>query len=558
LIRLQLVGWFRSIRRSLRTVKGAGLALLGLLLFLGWLGPLLYQSSQGMDAAERVELDQRVLLYGPGMLLLYCLVQVLLTTEERTIYFTPAEVQFLFSGPFSRRQILLYKIAWSFLFGLPSTLILTLLLRRYAEWFPAALVGVVLMTLFMQLFRMALNLLTVSVGAQLYSRGRKLLLVAALVVGVVTVGQIVGWSPADWQSRDFLKAMQETTAWKTVTLPISWFFQAFLAKTATDLIAYTALGLAVDLALLGLVLGLDAHYLEAAAAASARTYAQLQRVRRGGLAGTTPSGGKARFRVPMPPWWGGVGPIFWRQMTTALRGLGRLAFALFFFGIFLAGPLLAAVGERGDGSQFGTVLGIAVLWLTVFLTPLLPFDFRGDVDRMAVLKTLPIRPWRLAVGQMLTPVLLATLMQWALLSILGLLEVWRRWNAADLSGQAFLDPDVVILLACFAFAFPFNFLLFGVENLLFLLFPTRVMATAPGDFQAMGRNLVYTLAKLMTLGMATFAAVLVGGVVFWLTGENLSLSVLAAWPVVVVFAAGLLPLIALAFRSFDVTRDAPV
>src|SRR5262249_30260159 len=151
-----------------------------------------------------------------------------------------------------------------------------------------------------------------------------------------------------------------------------------------------------------------------------------------------------------------------------------------------AGPLLAAVGEKGDGAQFGTVLGIAVLGMTVFLTPLLPFDFRGDVDRMAVLKTLPIRPWRLAIGQMLTPVVLATLVQWGLLSILGLLELWRRWNAADVSVQAFLDPDVVILLACFAFAFPFNFLLFGVENLLFLLFPTRVMATAPGDFQAMG------------------------------------------------------------------------
>jgi len=39
---------------------------------------------------------------------------------------------------------------------------------------------------------------------------------------------------------------------------------------------------------------------------------------------------------------------------------------------------------------------------------LLPFDFRGDIDLMEELKALPISPVRLALGQLLTPTLVAT------------------------------------------------------------------------------------------------------------------------------------------------------
>ena len=48
--------------------------------------------------------------------------------------------------------------------------------------------------------------------------------------------------------------------------------------------------------------------------------------------------------------------------------------------------------------------------MTTFLTTLAPFDFRGDVDQMALLKTLPAPAWRLALGQVLTPVLIFTLL----------------------------------------------------------------------------------------------------------------------------------------------------
>ena len=45
------------------------------------------------------------------------------------------------------------------------------------------------------------------------------------------------------------------------------------------------------------------------------------------------------------------------------------------------------------------------------------------------------------------------------------------------------DEAAVFLLVGAAFALPFNTLLFGIENLIFLLFPQRVVAVSPGDLQ---------------------------------------------------------------------------
>ena len=111
--------------------------------------------------------------------------------------------------------------------------------------------------------------------------------------------------------------------------PFRWFILAFTAERVwPDLAGWAALGLAVDAGLIGLVFALDASYLEAASAASARRFARIQRL--GGGGGGVRSIGDPEDRpVPVPaaepPRGGaGVGPNFWRQMTAALGDPGRL------------------------------------------------------------------------------------------------------------------------------------------------------------------------------------------------------------------------------------------
>jgi hypothetical protein len=538
LIRFQLRGWLRYLTRSMRTVKGALLALVGLAVLVPWIAAVIWAPRQGGGWAGHDLRD-----FGPAMLLLYCLMNVVFSSGERAIYFPPAEVNFLFPGPFSRRQLLAYKIVLTFLVSLPSAMFLSLTLHMYSSWFGALFTGILLAVLFMQLFTLTLNLLAISVGARLYTRGRKLALMAALVLGGVLLWQ-AGGSPREWQGREVLTNVLQTPAWKVVTWPLRSFFEAVMAERLwPDLVQWAAVGLLVNLGLVGVLFGLDADYLEASATASARIYARIQRLRRGGMGSgeSLRRGGKVRVRLPMLPWLGGIGPLVWRQLTTALRGADRLLTLLIALSVIFLAPLLG--GRREEQQSMFLVIIPLALWLTLILTTLLPFDFRGDIDRLAFLKTLPLPVWRLTLGQLLAPVLLMTSLQ-----LVGLVLVVCN-----------SPPSAWLLPVCLASAFylpPINFLLFGLDNLLFLLFPTRLMAATPGDFQALGRNVLFMFAKTMMLLFVTMLAGAVGLVVYLLT-EKSWLAVLAAWPVVVLCAAVLVPLVAWAFTLFDVARDTP-
>jgi hypothetical protein len=103
---------------------------------------------------------------------------------------------------------------------------------------------------------------------------------------------------------------------------------------------------------------------------------------------------------------------------------------------------------------------------------------------------------------------------------------------------------------------PFTFYLIALENLLFLLFPIRIAAATPGDFQALGRNVLMTFGKMAGLLLVAVVAGVPGGVVWWLTENPWSVAVVVA-PILVACGALLVPFVALAFSWFDVGRDTP-
>jgi hypothetical protein len=113
-----------------------------------------------------------------------------------------------------------------------------------------------------------------------------------------------------------------------------------------------------------------------------------------------------------------------------------------------------------------------------------------------------------------------------------------------------------LLVAVPLLGLPINFVLFAIENMLFLFFPVRMMATTPGDMQTSGRYMLIFLAKyicLLPIGLATF---LVGALV-WLVSQNIGVTLAAAWFVVAAAGVGLVPLAVIAFQRFDVSRDTP-
>ena len=300
----------------------------------------------------------------------------------------------------------------------------------------------------------------------------------------------------------------------------------------------------MNLLLVGVIFALDAQYLEAAAAASARIYARMQRLRRGGMGSGEGlrRGGTVRIESAHAALAGRHRPDRLAATDHGARGADRLLLLLVILGVALVAPMLATL--RDEQENVLLVLAPVAVWLTLFMTTMLPFDFRGDIDRLALLKSLPLPPWRVVIGQLLAPVMLMTALQCVGLTVVA-------WTS---------PPSDWLLFACLACAVyvpPINFLLFALDNLLFLLFPTRLMAATPGDFQALGRNVLFMVAKATVLGIVCIVAGMVGWVVYLAAGESLLMAALAAWPVVVLSAVALVPLVAWAFMLFDVGRDTP-
>ena len=559
LIGLQARGWVRKAWRSLATLKGALLILLGLAVFVPWVMSL-FLTPRGAAAIP----PESLLRFGPVVFLIYCAMTVLFSKGERAIYFNPAEVNFLFPGPFTRRQLLAFKLIENILRGLLPVLVMSVVFFVHARWYLSCFLGLFLATLFLQLFTMSVNLLAITLGASAYTRGRRLLLavlIAVVAVAILQAGRVAGPAGAG----ALFERIEGSALWQAIATPLRWFVHLFLVEPGDwlELARYAALSGGVIALFVLLVFGLDAQYLESAATASERIYTQLQRMRRGEASGLRLSGGaeKARLSLPVFPWWGGIGPVAWRQTLTAFRSLGRLALIVCILGAILAGPLIAeSEGGRQNREVMAPIVAFGVLlYLSLLMTALVPFDFRGDLDRMEVLKSLPLPAWRVAVGQLLVPIALITLLQ---VLVLGAVQaVWGE-----------VEP---LMLAGMAFALPLNFLVFGIDNLLFLWFPSRIMASNPGDFQAMGRNMLFLIVKtLVVIGAAALGGVFalvaylltggrfvsdprVGHMAFELTGGSREVAVVVGWTALSACAAALVPLLALAFKAFDVSRDIP-
>ena len=72
-----------------------------------------------------------------------------------------------------------------------------------------------------------------------------------------------------------------------------------------------------------------------------------------------------------------------------------------------------------------------------------------------------------------------------------------------------------------------------------------------------GRRVLLAFAKVAVLAVAAGVAAGVGGLAYLLSGSRWPPALAAAWVVLAGCAAGLVPVLALAFRRFDVARDTP-
>ncbi len=534
---------WRRLGRFSRTPRGVFLILFGVVVLGLAVGPSLAAGFFMRGQNVMPPFADRLEPFLPFGLMLMTLVFAFTAAGERAFMFTPAEVDFLFPGPFERRELLSYKIGRSLIgMALWSLLMSGFTLVYLRSWF-AGFVGIMLMALFFQLTGLVSSLIGQIVVESARTRLRQFALAAIGLLLILGLGQAatrVGLVP----SLQLVNEINHSWGVRIVLAPFEPFARAIMAgQIFPTLVVWGLAAAGIDLALLGLVFRLDANYLESAAATTQKVLEFKQRVAKGGGVAPPALKGSARLRVPRPGWLWGVGPIAWRQTLIALRTAHPVAIAsTLTLAIFMIAIRYAASVQPGSLTPPVAAIGIGVLAYLAFIFSLnISWGFRGDLDHMDCLKSLPIRSTAIAAGEIGGAALVLVLVQLPLLAFV-----------AAASGQS---PTPVLVAA--GFAPIYDVLMLGAGNLLFLIYPTRMGGTTSADFQHVTRNLIFMMLQVLLLIPVFGIPALVGVLASFLDDWSWRAYLAAAWLTMALETLVMLALLSWAYDRFDPSAHTP-
>lgn len=471
----------------------------------------------------------------PVGMLLYVVLNIVTSVGERALYFSPSEVDFLFPGPFSRREILIYKILGSVTAATYFALIFPVLMLYYVHLWSAAAIGFFLASLMISGITLCVQLVAQTVTERAFTRARRLLLWGVFVAAAAALGQAADRGlDANWQ--ETLLRATHSAAGKIALAPFAVFAKVITAdRLFPDALGWAVLAAAIVAGVYAVAISLDANYLETAARVSRRLQERRRRIVSEGIFAARVSEVR-RSRLPRPRWWGGVGPLVWRQAIQALRGSRGAMIAVAIMVVALGAPICFAVGKNGMPSRAlpYMIVGLAA-YVTFFFSAQAPLGFRTDYQRMDLLKSLPIRPLAMACGQTLVMAMVLSLLQWLVFA----------------ATAAVVPSAAGVMLAAGLFAVPYNWIVCGAENLLFLFYPAPMVPTGSEGFLKVGRAMLFVLAKFLVLAACAIITTIPTAIVYFLT-RNIAAAGLVAWLFMAVFAFGVLLLVAWALSRCEV------
>lgn len=522
----------RSIGKSLKKPSGILFAIVVVIWAAFSLLPILLFGFTG-GPADPEPIHQ----FGPAILLTATVFNI--AAVGHIMRFSASEIDMLFPAPFSRRQLLTYKCATmlfsAMLFGVGLSIVL---LRTMDTW----LFGFIALTMavaFANLLGMSLVFVKDFIQQLLHTRQRKLIAVLLSLILLLLVFRQMPVDPAT-EPVAALRAVVESPVISALSQPFRVFVIMLTAESVVTFAPAALLALLMCIAAFELGVRIDARNLAARVDQDTRYHQQLERLKKSSGMPLAYSAASTRWRIPPLPWLSGAGPVLHRQLTTALRAMRSLILTI---GLQVAIFAFLIAGMARESAE--AAVGLAIAWiamLAVITSHMVPFDFRGDLDHIDSLKLLPIAPMPMAAAQVVTPTLITTLCQAALLLF------------------AFLvipNASPTLFLAVAALLAPMNFLYITLENAMFLTYPTRMNAGGLANIATFGRSMLLFIARVVILMLIAGLTALVGWIAWWVAGESLAAATLAA--AFTLIAAGVFNifLIAKLFENFDISRDLP-
>jgi hypothetical protein len=495
LLQFQGVAKLKRLARGFSTPRRAALSSLALLLASIWLG------NAALSIVYRDAYNQASFHYWlPVVPLIYATWQLLKAAWHRPdepLEWTPAERDLLCGGPFNRRSLIVYRIAVILTATLLKATCATLLLLPdlVVSW--AGFVAIFLGLAFVDLLRMCIDITAGGVSARTYRRLRAGVLAssAAFLLGGLGFAlarpeggaATTGFAASLAWLMQYLRGLGDvlqTPIGSVLLAPFQVYAHVIAASSVTpSLFGWLALGAGMVAAVARLAVWLDARLYVHGLEAERRSYVSEGRGEEAATDACT-----RKVDMDSVPQWLGIGPLVWRQLLGVRMHFGGLLLALTAPAILSGLPLMQRLSPV---TTFGSVAAALAFYSLLLLPAGLKFDFRRDVERLEIFKTLPIGSTSIVLGQLAAPVLVATVFQ---LLVLIAAAVLRPVPAAYVAGAI-------------AFLFPMNLLIFSMENAIFLLYPYRPNQEGLEVF--LRTTLTFTAKSLL------FALALV--VVYWLS-----------------------------------------
>lgn len=488
--------------------------------------------------------------------------------QRAALAFSEAEVAFLFPAPISRKGLIHFKLLRSQSAIIFSVFIFTLIFNRFGgkAWIHAVGWWIILSTINLHLLGSSFGRsMLLDRGISNWQRRLIILTLLALVAGAVLVwarrtipafelGQFASWESA----KEYLQRLFSSGPLPYVLYPFRLVVRPMVASSAAGFLIVLAPALLLLVAHYAWVIRCDVGFEEASVDASKKLAEKVAAIRSGNWqrGGAKHKPRRAPFRL-LP-----TGPpavaIFWKNLISTgqaitLRTWIILAVAATIF-CSSAGP---AFGRSNVAMVVAMLSAMFIIWSLMLGPQLLRQDFRQDLPLADVLKSLPMRSWQVALGELLAPAVVLTAIHWLLLGI-GLVCFLQ-------SSDTNIPRALIIGIAIGAtLLLPMlNLLVMQIPNAAVLLFPAwfQTGKDAPQGVEATGQRLILIFAQMLAFLIALIPAVGIFALLFFLVkmlaGPILAIPMAAAAAAVVLAVeagCGVL-LLGKLFERFDVSEE---
>lgn len=495
--------------------------------------------------------------------------------------FTEAEIAFLFPAPVPRKTLIHYRLISAQVGILFTSVLIALFFNRSGYLGGHRVLRAIGWWVILSTFDLHLNGTNLMLARMRERSAHYLLWRITAVSAIVLYCVAVFWSAysvaGDFATAgDFTSGAMDRVSGVLLASPLfHWLtlpFRVVLGPYASTSPADFAAAIVPALLVLGLhyrwVLNTEANFEEGSIAIAEKRAAARAAAQRGEMPRIGSSRPKARSGpFPLAPTGLPEVAFLWKNLLSMRSAIFSRRALFIMFGVmaglsFTLGPTFSRHGASGGGEAIRhivIVFSAIAAGYTVMLGPqIVRQDLRSDLPNIDLLKTYPIEGWRLALGELLAPALILSVVLWC--------TIVAAAASIDPAGEIeWLTPGVrVTAVACLAFAAPLLCIIqLIVPNSIMVIFPGwyNSSRSRSGGVEMFGQRLIFSVVQIFFALVVFVPAACLGTLVFfssnWLLGITpaVVLSTLAVVPILGGEAAVGLWFLGDRFRGFDLSLE---